>query len=281
VDNGAALTYLLVGGSSAYGVMAIDANGAWSFTNDPGALDALGEGATATATFQAVVTDEHGASSETVDIVVNLVGVNDIAEATDDEASVTEDSGSYAVSGTVVVEDRDAGESAFATVGDLNGAYGVFTFAEGAWSYTLDNDNSYVNALNAGQSLIDTLVVKSLDESDSSTITVTINGADALPPPPDVDPPPPEEAPNFMFNFGKWQSENNVYDGFGADDTLYYANELTFLGVSHADYNGDGNDDAIVSFSYTGNKPGSAPEIIEAVLTGVTFEPDVEIKGNL
>ena len=56
-----------------------------------------------TATFQAVVTDEHGASSAAVDIVVNLIGVNDIAEATDDESSVTEDSGSYTLGGTVAV----------------------------------------------------------------------------------------------------------------------------------------------------------------------------------
>jgi len=286
VDNGAVLTYGLAGGNSDYGSMTVDADGTWSFTDDPGALDALGAGDTAQAVFQAEVTDEHGASSGTVDIVVNLIGVNDIADVTgDDGGSVGEDD-VLATSGDLDVADRDTGESAFGTVGALAGTYGDFTFDAdtGAWTYTLRNGDANVQALNTGDIVSDSLEVASLDGTDSLTITVEVNGVDEpLPPPPEDPPPPPpeEEGPNFMFSFGDWESEHNVFNGFQDDDTLYYSNELTLLGITYADYDIDGNEDAIVSFSYTANKPGSTPTTIEAILIGVTFDPDVEIKGHI
>lgn len=279
VDHGAVLTYSLVGdGSSDYGTIAVAADGTWSFTDDPAALDALGAGATATATFQAMVTDEHGASSAAVDIVVNLVGVNDIAEATDDEASVTEDSGSYVVSGSVSIADRDAGESAFAAAGDLNGSYGVFTFNDGEWSYTLDNDNADVNALDDGETLTDTLVIDSLDHTAQSTITVTINGADEP-----VAPPPPDDedddggSPEFLVNWGRQASTHNVFFGFDETDTLYYVPALTFLSVALADRNADGSvgagDGVMDTVAYF--KQGGHGNVVEVVLVGYS-NPDLE-----
>lgn len=281
VDHGAVLTYSLAGGSSAYGTIVVNADGTWSFTDDPAALDALGAEVTATATFQAIVTDEHGASSAAVDIVVNLIGVNDIAEVTgDNSGSVTED-GTLVATGDLDVADRDADESAFGTVGDLAGDYGDFLFDPntGAWSYTLRNGDANVQALASGVVVDDTLEVWSQDGSDSLVITVTINGVDE----PVVDDHEDDEGggnSNFLFNFGAWEAHHNVYEDFTANDTLRYSNELTVLGVSYSDHDGDNHDDAIVSFSYTGNKAGSPTITIEAILIGVDFTPHLEIVGN-
>ncbi|MFA7317348.1 MAG: VCBS domain-containing protein, partial [Sulfuricella sp.] len=56
------------------------------------------------------------------------------------------------------------------------GAYGSFMLnAAGSWTYTLDNTNTTVQALGAGQTLSETFTVSSLDGTASS-VTVTVNG---------------------------------------------------------------------------------------------------------
>jgi VCBS repeat-containing protein len=274
VDNGAVLTYSLVGGSSAHGDLTFNADGTWSFT---GAVDAMLAGEHDQAVFQAQVTDEHGAVSNLADIVIDLNGANDTAEvAGDDAGSVTED-GNATAEGTVTVSDRDAGQSAFAAIdaAALHGTYGDFSFdgSTGEWDYVLRNADANVQALTAADHMSDTLVIASLDGSDSITVTVAVNGADE--PVIVVD-----TEDHEMFSFGHWQSGHNVYEDFDANDVLNYARELTKLGVTYADGTGDGLTDAIVSFSYTGNKPGSAPIVIEAILVGVTFAPIVEAAGS-
>ena len=283
VDDGAVLTYSLVGsGTSGYGSITVNADGSWSFTDDPDAVDALGAGDTGQVTFQAVVTDEHGASSVPVDIVVNIVGVNDIADVTGDASGAVTEDGTLVASGDVNVADRDADEAAFGAISSLAGAYGDFTFdsGSGAWSYTLRNADANVQALNTGDTVFDSLTVGSLDASDSLTITVAVNGVDEPAPPP--PPPPPEgEGPRFMFSFGDWQSGHNVFSGFTDQDTLFYSAELTQGAVTFGDYDNDGSgDDAAVNFTYTGHKPGSTPVEIQAILIGVSFNPDVESVGH-
>ncbi len=52
----------------------------------------------------------------------------------------------------------------------------------GAWTYTLDNANSTVNALGAGQTLMDSFIVNTIDGT-SATVNITINGANDSSPP--------------------------------------------------------------------------------------------------
>ena len=228
------------------------------------------------------MTDEHGASSVPVDIVVNIVGVNDIADVTGDASGAVTEDGTLVASGDVNVADRDADEAAFGAISSLAGAYGDFTFdsGSGAWSYTLRNADANVQALNTGDTVFDSLTVGSLDASDSLTITVAVNGVDEPAPPP--PPPPPEgEGPRFMFSFGDWQSGHNVFSGFTDQDTLFYSAELTQGAVTFGDYDNDGSgDDAAVNFTYTGHKPGSTPVEIQAILIGVSFNPDVQSVGH-
>jgi len=82
--------------------------------------------------------------------------------------------------GTLLVSDVDTGESAFdpaftGDVGDLG--HGTFTFdaATGAWTYTLDDTDTAVQALGEGDPLTDTYTVQSVDGT-SHTITVNITG---------------------------------------------------------------------------------------------------------
>ena len=49
--------------------------------------------------------------------------------------------------------------------------------ATGAWSYTLDNGNAAVQALNAGATLTDHITVTTVDGT-TQVVTVTINGTD-------------------------------------------------------------------------------------------------------
>ena len=52
----------------------------------------------------------------------------------------------------------------------------------GTWTYTLDNSNPQVDALNNGQTLHDVITVKSADNT-SHPVDITINGAtDSQPP---------------------------------------------------------------------------------------------------
>ena len=54
--------------------------------------------------------------------------------------------------------------------------YGTYTLsAAGVWTYTLDNSNAAVQALNVGQTLTDTFTVTTLDGT-SQMVSVTING---------------------------------------------------------------------------------------------------------
>ena len=55
--------------------------------------------------------------------------------------------------------------------------YGSYTLtAAGVWTYTLDNSNAAVQALNAGQTLTDTFTVSTVDGT-AQLVTITINGA--------------------------------------------------------------------------------------------------------
>src|SRR6185436_14657622 len=56
--------------------------------------------------------------------------------------------------------------------------FGSYTLtADGHWTYTLDNDNAAVQALNVGQTLTDTFTATTVDGTQQ-LVTITINGAD-------------------------------------------------------------------------------------------------------
>ncbi|HSD38720.1 MAG TPA: VCBS domain-containing protein [Rhodocyclaceae bacterium] len=165
-----------------YGSFSFDtATGAWTYTADNAqtAIQQLGAGQSLTDSI--VIKSLDGSASQTITVTLN--GTNDIATISGSStAAVTEDAsvtaGNLTASGSLSVADVDLGQNSFAAPATLSGAYGNFTFnaATGAWTYAADNSQSAIQSLGAGQSLTDSIVVKSLDGSASQTITVTING---------------------------------------------------------------------------------------------------------
>jgi VCBS repeat-containing protein len=121
------------------------------------------------------VTD--GTDSTPASIDVTVTGTNDAAViAGTTTGSVTEDRALLAT-GTLTVADVDTGEAAF-VAGTLTGSYGsAILAANGAWTYTLDTHSVAVQALNAAQTLTDSLSVQSIDGT-TTTLSITINGLD-------------------------------------------------------------------------------------------------------
>jgi VCBS repeat-containing protein len=159
-------------------------DGTYSF-NPAGAFDWLAEGESTTVSFTYEVKDTDGDTDQaTVTIVVT--GTNDAAVISGDvtgavvEAGSDNNGGTPVATGTLTASDVDNAPDSFqavatATAGD-NG-YGSYTMAaDGSWTYTLDNANAAVEALDAGDTLTDSFTVYTIDGT-AQQVTVTINGA--------------------------------------------------------------------------------------------------------
>ncbi len=118
--------------------------------------------------------DEDGLDIEST---ANPTGPNIPAVITGDvSGSVIEDSGSILkASGKLDVSDPDAGQSYFLAE-KLVGACGTLSIdRDGNWMYTADNSQEAIQSLGAGQTLTDTITVRSADGT-TQDITITITG---------------------------------------------------------------------------------------------------------
>lgn len=152
-----------------------------AFNFDAGQFNdlAVGESATVTVAYD-VVDGNGGVVANTAEITVD--GVNDAPTATGGSGSVTED-GTLSAGGTIGVTDPDASDDhSFAVQGGGSGTYGTMSVdANGNWSYNLNNNAANVQALDAGQSVVDSFVFNVDDGNGGSTtanVDVTVNGAD-------------------------------------------------------------------------------------------------------
>ena len=168
-----------------YGTFSIDDQGNWSYTldndeaTDP--VQSLPEGETATDTYTFKSAD--GSVTETVE--VTITGANDsatISSAGPGETkagSVAED-GTLQATGQLSVKDVDMGEAEFEPIANDEGTYGTFSiFAEGGWTYDLDN--SKVQGLTSADTPTETFTVTSEDGTATETVIITITGADDTP----------------------------------------------------------------------------------------------------
>ena len=153
----------------------------WAYNVANANTQYLGAGVTATETFNVTISDGHG-GSVTQAVTVTVTGVNDAATITVNgvpDTSVTEDAaGNNTAGGDLDVSDVDAGEAVFQSPASLAGTYGTFAFDAdtGTWGYTLNNGDTDTQALGAGVTGTESLVVKSLDGTASTTISVTVTG---------------------------------------------------------------------------------------------------------
>ncbi|MBA4719362.1 MAG: autotransporter domain-containing protein [Nitrosopumilus sp.] len=129
-------------------------------------------------TFSLVVNDGDADSAPST--VVVTITPNQPATFTGAlTGSITED-GTTAISGTITVDDADDANEARVQTDEAT-TYGTFSItAAGVWSYTLNNAHADVNALAAGDTLIDTITVRAADDT-VGTITITINGVNDAP----------------------------------------------------------------------------------------------------
>ncbi|NHQ88719.1 hypothetical protein HA050_21745, partial [Iodobacter sp. HSC-16F04] len=156
-----------------YGKLTLGSDGKWTYTlnNDADNVQALKTGETKTESFDVTLSD----GTKTT-ITIDVQGLDDKAVITpgkpgDDAGSVKEDT-TLSTSGTLLVNDKDAGQSSFQAQTETNGTYGKFSIGtDGKWTYTLNNNDPVVQALKDGDVKTETFTVKSADGSES-TITV-------------------------------------------------------------------------------------------------------------
>ena len=188
VDGGEALFQTPLSLAGTYGDFTFNASsGGWGYTLNDADSDTQALTAGQTTTDSLLVTSFDGTASQV--ITVNITGANDNATITVNgtpDTAVSEagglangSPGDPSASGDLDVSDVDSGEALFQTPGSLAGTYGDFTFnaTTGGWSYTLNDTDSDTQALTAGQSTTDSLLVTSFDGTASQTITVNITGA--------------------------------------------------------------------------------------------------------
>jgi VCBS repeat-containing protein len=171
--------------STAYGTFSIDAAGTWTYTLDDGNADVQALNAAGTLHDLITVATADG-TSKVIDITVE--GANDVATITGTAAgSVTEKSGVSngtagvaTASGDLDVTDVD-NAATFVVQNGVAKTYGIFSIAaNGNWSYTLNDGNTDVQALNVGDTLHELVTVATADGT-TQVVDVTIEGANDAP----------------------------------------------------------------------------------------------------
>jgi VCBS repeat-containing protein len=236
--------------TSGFGTFTMTALGAWAYTldNSNATVQALNVGATLTDEF--TVTTVDGTSQL---VTVTIHGANDAAIISGTTTGSVLEAGTFSpgtpiATGTLSDTDVDNPANTFTAVTsptDSDGGYGTFTMtASGLWTYTLDNNNAVVDALNVGDTLTDHFTVTSIDGT-TQEISIAIHGAsDADPNDFDnlavgstvvSDPPFVYGTPGSDSVAGGGSISQIVYGGAG-DDTL------NGTGVNDTIYGGSGND---------------------------------------
>jgi VCBS repeat-containing protein len=168
-----------------YGTLYVNsATGAYTFVPDSGAINAL-KSAT-TASFTITVSDGTLSANQTFTIAIN--GANDAAiisgtatgPVIEAGGAANAASGTPTATGTLTDADVDDTPNTFTAVSSPTasaGGYGTFTMtAAGVWTYTLNEANSAVQALNVGGTLTDTFTVTTVDGTPQ-VVTITISGS--------------------------------------------------------------------------------------------------------
>lgn len=197
-DTGDTLTFSVKPGtgSGIYGDFTLTGDGTWTYTPKTD-LNFMAEGQTYTETFTAVVTDEHGVSSEQV-FTLTITGDNDAPIVPDVSATVADAylSSGEALSGNIAGNDPEGDAIAYSmgTVSAFfNGspvdmaAYGILTLdADGQWSFAPQNQAQAdaLAALKPGDGLVLIMDVTGTDPHNaegSGVLTITVSGTNQGP----------------------------------------------------------------------------------------------------
>ena len=146
----------------------------WTFSSAAAELQFLAESQQLIQTYTVTIDDGHGGTVSQV-VSISITGTNDgaIISGTDD-GSVDEDTVAVAT-GTLTASDVDNTANAFQAASGSS-TYGTWSIdAAGNWSYTLDDTNPVVDALNDGDPLSDSFQVAS-EDGTLHTISISITG---------------------------------------------------------------------------------------------------------
>ena len=171
-------------GANGYGTYTLTADGVWTYTldNSNAAVQGLNVGDTLTDTFTATTID---GTPQVTSITID--GANDAAAITGAIAGDVTEAGGVTngtpgvpvAGGDLDSTDVDNPNDAWDTIAAglrSTGHFGSYTLsAAGVWTYTLDNGNAAVQALNIGQTLTDSFTATTVDGT-AQVVTITIHG---------------------------------------------------------------------------------------------------------
>ncbi|MFS2126780.1 Ig-like domain-containing protein [Pseudomonas sp. Pseusp97] len=171
VDNGAQLTYSL--NKAAPAGLTLGSDGKWSFDASDAAYQHLKAGATQLISVGYTVTDEHGASTQSV-LVITVTGTNDAPRADAATAAAAEDAVSK---GQLTATDVDDGAKlSFSVAGSPPAGFTLKT--DGSW--TFDGKNPAYQSLAEGETRdiqVKYLVTDEHGATDTQTLTLTVTGS--------------------------------------------------------------------------------------------------------
>lgn len=236
VDTGASLSYSLAAGEDGvgtYGTLTVNADGTYTFVANAATINALQDGSD-TDVFNVTVDDGQGGTATTT-LTINVSGANDTATISgQDSGSVTEagsanSGGTPTATGDLLSTDVDNTADKFQAVlvaAASASGYGSFTVTDaGVWTYTLDNSNPAVDALDSDSDpLTDSFTVYS-EDGTAKVVNITIYGAD------DVVIAPLFTAGNDTVDFNAISSGTYVadtqYAALAGNDIVVLPNNLT------------------------------------------------------
>jgi VCBS repeat-containing protein len=185
-DDGAVLTVTKAGTFlGEFGTLVLAADGNYTYTLDNNAAQSMREGDEFVDYFDYEISD--GLLNDDDTLYVYIGGTNDAPVAADDLAGVHEDV-VLAVNGNVLENDSDIDEEDDLAVIDAPavyaGHYGTLALEEdGSFSYTLDNASAAVQALAAGQTVIDSFAYGANDsyEITPGLLAIAVSGTNDAP----------------------------------------------------------------------------------------------------
>ncbi|MDG1949794.1 MAG: VCBS domain-containing protein, partial [bacterium] len=172
-NNGDNVFQVIASGTAStkgYGSYSLSSEGSWTYTlkNTDATINGLRVGQTETDSIKVIAED---GTFEYATITIS--GTNDAPVLSGDRTgNVVEDIGPGTAAGTLVGSDVDAGDSLTFSVDDTTGTYGSLAMGSetGAWTYTLNNNDSDTDALADGVSVSDSFTV-ALDDGQGGRVT--------------------------------------------------------------------------------------------------------------
>ncbi|MFA0404148.1 VCBS domain-containing protein, partial [Vibrio sp. 10N.222.52.C12] len=158
--------------SGKYGSLTIDADGHWQYQVD-NSLSNVQALTAATSLHESFTIHTKDGTPQTIDMTIG--GNDDNAVITGVDAGTLTEDLTTQVQGQLSVTDSDLGEDHF-QASQVTSNFGTLSITkDGAWTYSLDNNNPVVQRLGQGSTATDIVTVHSADGTPHQ-ITITVNG---------------------------------------------------------------------------------------------------------